>query len=60
MPIFKFFSKNRECLAGFRVRLPFQRISNLYFFTVFSAILCGEGKSINIFFKKRLNLDSLS
>lgn len=52
MPIFKFFSKNRECLAGFRVRLPFQRISNLYFFTVFSAILCGEGKSINIFFKK--------
>lgn len=63
MPIFKFFSKSRECLAGLRARLPFQRINNLYFsLSIFLlAVLCREGKSINIFFfKKRLNFDELS
>lgn len=52
MPIFKFFSKSRECLAGLRARLPFQRINNLYFsLSIFLlTVLCREGKSINIFF----------
>lgn len=63
MPIFKFFSKNEECLAGLRVRLPFQGINNLYFLlSIFLTVLCREGKSISIFFffKKRLNFDELS
>lgn len=43
------------------MRLPFQGINNLYFsLSIFLAVFCREGKSINIFFKERLHFDELS